>query len=166
MVTWACNKYSGVKTIGLCWCSGGRQIGLRKDMTWHHLRRNQPPDMVHYVKADGKEQTPELYEKCAAEFARTKHTPHVMKTSYYSTSQTTPFRIRMWYRKRRGDEKVDKLQLLEPGRNVDTSRRENRTGSKPISRGSPPAKGISPKTVRRSGTEGLKRADRTADTSM
>ena len=52
MLTWACNKYGGVRTIGLCHgVQGGHQqiaeaFGLTQEGGRHHLRRHQPPDLV------------------------------------------------------------------------------------------------------------------------
>ena len=67
MNTWACNKYGGVQTVGLChgvqgghwqiarcielWAKKEGLIGPRRDAApprgGHHLRRDQPPDLVH-----------------------------------------------------------------------------------------------------------------------
>lgn len=110
MVTWACNKYGGVKTIGLCHgVQGGHaQIAkaLGKDMRDVDIICAGINHQTWYisVKADGKEQTPELYEKmCAAEFAPNENIRlDVMKNfGYYSTESNGHLsEYLMWYRKR------------------------------------------------------------------
>lgn len=110
MVTWACNKFGGVKTIGLCHgVQGGHgQISkaLGKDSRDVDIICAGINHQTWYisVKADGTEQTPELYEKmCAAEFAPNENIRlDVMKNfGYYSTESNGHLsEYLMWYRKR------------------------------------------------------------------
>ena len=110
MVTWACNKFGGVKTIGLCHgVQGGHgQISeaLGKDYRDVDIICAGINHQTWYisVKADGKEQTPELYEKmCAAGFAPNENIRlDVMKNfGYYSTESNGHLsEYLMWYRKR------------------------------------------------------------------
>ena len=113
MLTWACNKYGGVETYGLC---HGVQHGHWQIA--HALGRDQKDvDIIcaglnHQtwyisVKTDGVERTGELYELMKkADFAKDENIRlDVMKNfGYYSTESNGHLsEYLMWYRKRPED---------------------------------------------------------------
>ena len=113
MVTWACNKYGGVKTYGLCHGvqHGHEQIAEalgreKKDVDIICAGLNHQTWYIS-VKTDGIERTPELYEYMEkAEFAKDENIRlDVMKNfGYYSTESNGHLsEYLMWYRKRPED---------------------------------------------------------------
>ena len=110
MMTWAANKYGGVKTIGLCHGvqHGHEQIAQAlgravKDVDITCAGLNHQTWYIS-VKTDGVERTGELYEKmCQAPFAKDENIRlDVMKNfGYYSTESNGHLsEYLMWYRKR------------------------------------------------------------------
>ena len=113
MVTWACNKYGGVETYGLCHGvqHGHEQIAKalgreRKDVDIICAGLNHQTWYIS-VKTDGKERTGELYELMKqAEFAKDENVRlDVMKNfGFYSTESNGHLsEYLMWYRKRPED---------------------------------------------------------------
>ena len=113
MVTWACNKYGGVPTYGLCHGvqHGHSQIAEalgrdKKDVDIICAGLNHQTWYIS-VKTDGVERTGELYPKmCGAEFAKDENIRlDVMKNfGYYSTESNGHLsEYLMWYRKRPED---------------------------------------------------------------
>lgn len=115
MVTWACNKYGGVPTLGLCHGvqHGHAQIAQalgrdKKDVDIICAGLNHQTWYIS-VKTDGVERTGELYQKMReAEFAGDENIRlDVMKNfGYYSTESNGHLsEYLMWYRKRPDDMK-------------------------------------------------------------
>lgn len=113
MVTWACNKYGGVPTYGLCHGvqHGHAQIAKalgrdKKDVDIICAGLNHQTWYIS-VKTDGVERTGELYRRmCEAEFAQNENIRlDVMKNfGYYSTESNGHLsEYLMWYRKRPED---------------------------------------------------------------
>ena len=113
MVTWACNKYGGVPTYGLCHGvqHGHTQIAQalgrdKKDVDIICAGLNHQTWYIS-VKTDGVERTGELYRRmCEAEFAKNENIRlDVMKNfGYYSTESNGHLsEYLMWYRKRPED---------------------------------------------------------------
>ena len=113
MVTWACNKYGGVPTYGLCHGvqHGHAQIAQalgreKKDVDIICAGLNHQTWYIS-VKTDGVERVHELYDKmCAADFAPNENVRlDVMKRfGYYSTESNGHLsEYLMWYRKRPED---------------------------------------------------------------
>ena len=113
MMTWACNKYGGVKTYGLCHGvqHGCQQIAkaLGRDLKDVDIICAGLNHQTWYisVKTDGVERTGELYElMCKADFAKDENIRlDVMKNfGYYSTESNGHLsEYLMWYRKRPED---------------------------------------------------------------
>ncbi len=111
MLTWAANKYGGVRTVGLCHGvqDGHRQIaevlGVPQRGGRHRLRGHQPPDVVHPGEAQGQDLTGQLLEAFERHpvYSKTEKVRIDMlrRFGYYSTesnghlSEYVP-----WYRKR------------------------------------------------------------------
>ncbi|MBQ8541293.1 MAG: alpha-glucosidase/alpha-galactosidase [Clostridia bacterium] len=113
MVTWACNKYGGVPTLGLCHGvqHGHEQIAKalgrdKKDVDIICAGLNHQTWYIS-VKTDGVERTGELYDYMAkADFAKDENIRlDVMKNfGYYSTESNGHLsEYLMWYRKRPED---------------------------------------------------------------
>lgn len=113
MLTWACNKYGGVETYGLCHGvqHGHWQIAqaLGKDVKDVGIIAAGLNHQTWYisVKTDGVERTPELYELMKQqEYAKDENIRlDVMKNfGYYSTESNGHLsEYLMWYRKRPED---------------------------------------------------------------
>lgn len=113
MVTWACNKYGGVETYGLCHGvqHGHEQIAkaLGKDRDDVDIICAGLNHQTWYisVKTDGTERTGDLYERMSqADFAGDENVRlDVMKNfGYYSTESNGHLsEYLMWYRKRPED---------------------------------------------------------------
>ena len=110
MITWACNKYGGVKTYGLCHGvqHGHEQIAKalgrdKKDVDIICAGLNHQTWYIS-VKTDGKERTGELYELMKqSDFAKDENIRlDVMKNfGFYSTESNGHLsEYLMWYRKR------------------------------------------------------------------
>ena len=113
MVTWACNKYGGVETYGLCHGvqHGHSQIAKalgrnKKDVDIICAGLNHQTWYIS-VKTDGTERTGDLYELMKqADFAKDENIRlDVMKNfGYYSTESNGHLsEYLMWYRKRPED---------------------------------------------------------------
>ena len=113
MVTWACNKYGKVPTLGLCHGvqHGHDQIAKalgrdKKDVDIICAGLNHQTWYIS-VKTDGVERTGELYDlMCKADFAKNENIRlDVMKNfGYYSTESNGHLsEYLMWYRKRPED---------------------------------------------------------------
>ena len=113
MVTWACNKYGGVETYGLCHGvqHGHSQIAKalgrnKKDVDIICAGLNHQTWYIS-VKTDGMERTGDLYELMKqADFAKDENIRlDVMKNfGYYSTESNGHLsEYLMWYRKRPED---------------------------------------------------------------
>ena len=113
MVTWACNKYGGVETYGLCHGvqHGHSQIAKalgrnKKDVDIICAGLNHQTWYIS-VKTDGTERTGDLYELMKqADFAKDENIRlDVMKNfGYYSTESNGHLsEYLMWYRKRPKD---------------------------------------------------------------
>ena len=140
MVTWACNKYGGVKTYGLCHGvqHGHEQIAKalgrdKKDVDIICAGLNHQTWYIS-VKTDGIERTGELYELMKkADFAENENIRlDVMKNfGYYSTESNGHLsEYLMWYRKRPGEmEKWINYSSWSQGETAGYLRvcRENRT---------------------------------------
>ena len=113
MMTWACNKYGGVRTLGLCHGvqHGHEQIAEalgrdKKDVDYICAGLNHQTWYIS-VKTDGVERTGELYDYMVkAPFAKdeTVRLDVMKRFGYYSTESNGHLsEYLMWYRKRPED---------------------------------------------------------------